>query len=102
MKRAVVSFFQVVRDRLGFVYVCFQEKAEHPIHTRLRLTYPDRGCLKMTHTQQRVQYPLTDSLKLLDFKALGAPHLATDIWGTPLLGRLRGTPSKLNIPMKRE
>src|SRR5215203_5569968 len=41
----LVSFFQVVRDRLGFVYVCFRER--HSIlYTRHRQPYPDRGSRK--------------------------------------------------------
>jgi hypothetical protein len=50
--------------------------------------------------QNGVNHPLDESIKLADFRALVAPYLAPTVCGTPLLGRLHGTPSRLNTPMK--
>jgi hypothetical protein len=46
--------------------------------------------------RRRCTSPSGGSLKLLDFRALGAPHLASDVRGTPLLGKHRGTLLRLD------
>jgi len=51
--------------------------------------------VRMTRTGGSTS-PSGGSLKLLDFRALGAPHLASDVRGTPLLGKHRGTLLRLD------